>query len=333
LQKEEIMDRRTFLEIAALGASTALLGSEVQAQTTGSLTAGMAQAATRFLASLTTAQRNKASFDFSSTERTRWHWTTPGAVPRNGLALRDMSTESRTLALALLRSSLSEAGYNQAVAIIALQLELGEDDGLFYVSVFGTPASAAWGWRFEGHHLSRHFTVKGNSLFLTPFFLGSWPTETASKFRAMPREEDAARELVRSLKPEQRKIAVFQETSLSQHVTQNAVRVKPNKIWHSRFYELTWQHCPKSSASLCSSEHKRISRVFALPGRVASSRATRSITDCKAMISCSSLTIRAILERTFTVFGAILQEILGCNYFLRIRSVLESSCFLSFLKP
>jgi hypothetical protein len=221
------MDRRMFLEIAAIGASTALLGSVVEAQTTGGLSAGMAQAATRFLASLSAAQRSKASFAFSSTERTRWHWTTASAVPRNGLALRDMTTESRTLALALLRSSLSEAGYKQAVAIIALQLELGEDDGLFYVSVFGVPASSDWGWRFEGHHFSRHFTVKGTSLFLTPFFLGSWPTETAAKLRAMPREEDAARELVRSLSPEQRKIAVFQATSLSQHVTQNAVRVQP----------------------------------------------------------------------------------------------------------
>ncbi len=221
------MDRRTFLEIAAIGASTVLLGSVVEAQTTGSLSAGMAQATTRFLASLSAAQRNKASFAFASTERTRWHWTTTSAVPRNGLALRDMSTESRTLALALLRSSLSEAGYKQAVEIIALQLELGQDDGLYYFSVFGTPASATWGWRLEGHHLSRHFTIKGTSLFLTPFFLGSWPTETSAKLRAMPREEDVARELVRSLKPEQRKIAVFQEESLSQHVTQNAARVKP----------------------------------------------------------------------------------------------------------
>jgi Protein of unknown function (DUF3500) len=221
------MDRKTFLKIAALGASTAFLGERVQAQITQGLAVDMAQAATRFLASLSSSHRSKTSFTFSSAERTRWHWTTTSAVPRNGLALRDMSTESRTLALALLRASLSEAGYKQAVAIIALQLELGQDDGLYYISVFGTPSSSTWGWRFEGHHLSRHFTIKDTALFLTPFFLGSYPTETDSKFRAMPREEDAARELVRSLRPEQRKIAVFQEESLTQHITQNAVRVKP----------------------------------------------------------------------------------------------------------
>ncbi len=221
------MNRKTFLKIAALGAIAALLGSSAQAQTTQSLATDMAQVATRFLASLSSAQRNKASFNFANTERNRWHWTTPSAVPRNGLALRDMSSESRTLALALLRTSLSEAGYKQAVAIIALQLELGSDDGLYYVSIFGTPGSSTWGWRLEGHHLSRHFTVKDTALFLTPFFLGASPSETNSKRRAMPREEDAARELVRSLKPEQRKIAVFQEESLTQHITQNAIRVQP----------------------------------------------------------------------------------------------------------
>ncbi len=221
------MNRKTFLKIAALGASTALLGSGTKAQTTQGLAVDMATAATRFLASLSNPQRNKASFTFASSERTRWHWTTPSAVPRNGLALRDMSSESRTLALALLRTSLSEAGYKQAVAIIALQLELGQDDGLYYVSVFGTPSGSLWGWRFEGHHLSRHFTVKDTALFLTPFFLGASPTQTDSKLRVMPREEEAARELVRSLKPEQRKIAVFQEESLTQHITQNAVQVKP----------------------------------------------------------------------------------------------------------
>jgi hypothetical protein len=42
----------------------------------------------------------------------------------------------------------------------------------------------------------------------------------------MPREEDAARELVRSLGPRQR-TAIFQAESLTDHVTQNAARVTP----------------------------------------------------------------------------------------------------------
>ena len=67
-----------------------------------------------------------------------------------------------------------------------------------------------------------------------PFFLGAWPTRTTSAYgglprgyRTMPREEDAARELVRSLPSRQRRLAVFQAESLTDHVTQNRPRVAP----------------------------------------------------------------------------------------------------------
>ena len=220
------MNRRAFLKVAGLGVGLALLGSSGQAQTMDGLAATMAQAAQRFLSTLTTSERTQTSFAFPSAERTRWHWTTPAAVPRNGLALRDMSNASRVAALALLRSSLSFAGYEQAVQIIALQLELGQDDGLYYVSIFGTPGTASWGWRFEGHHLSKHFTVAEQRVTMTPFFTGAWPTQPASAARAMPREEDAARELVRSMSADGRKTTIFQADSLTQHVTQNAVRVR-----------------------------------------------------------------------------------------------------------
>jgi hypothetical protein len=222
------MNRRTFLEVAGIGAGLAMLGSSGAAQTMDGLAGTMAQAAQRFLGTLSANDRSRASFAFSSTERTRWHWTTPAAVPRNGLALRDMGDASRAAALALLRSSLSATGYEQAVKIIALQLELGQDDGLYYVSVFGAPgvtSAGAWGWRFEGHHLSKHFMVAGTRVTTTPFFTGAWPTQPASVARAMPREEDAARELLRSMNADQRKTAIFQSDSLTQHVTQNAMRV------------------------------------------------------------------------------------------------------------
>ena len=219
------MNRRSFLEVAGFGAGLAVLGSSGRAQTMDGLAATMAAAAQRFLDALSTPERSRSVFAFVGAERTRWHWTTPAAVPRNGVALRDMRNEARVAALALLRSSLSADGYAQAVQIIALQLELGQDDGLYYVSIFGTPGEGLWGWRFEGHHLSKHFTVIEQRVTMTPFFTGAWPTQTSANQRAMPREEDAARELVRSISEDQRKTAVFQTASLTQHVTQNAVRV------------------------------------------------------------------------------------------------------------
>ena len=61
---------------------------------------------------------------------------------------------------------------------------------------------------------------------MTPFFTGAWSTQTTTALRVMPREEDAARELLRSMSDDQRETAIFQADSLTQHVTQNAVRVQ-----------------------------------------------------------------------------------------------------------
>jgi hypothetical protein len=108
------------------------------------------------------------------------------------------------------------------------------DPDRYYVSVFGTPGAHAWGWRLEGHHLSRHFTVVGNTVVAEPFFLGAWPTRAGTAFRSvarghrtMPREEDAARELVLSLDRALRRRVVFSSESLTDHLTQNAVRASP----------------------------------------------------------------------------------------------------------
>lgn len=154
-----------------------------------------------------------------------------------------MTSEQRTLALSLLRASTSRSGYRKALDIMALQgvlqrMDTGVSDpfdpDLYFVSVFGTPGDPAWGWRLEGHHLSRHFTVADGALVTEPFFLGAWPTRAGSAYRSvalgsrtMPREEDAAREIVRSLDGRLRSEAVFSAASLTDHVTQNAVRVRP----------------------------------------------------------------------------------------------------------
>ncbi len=139
----------------------------------------MAGAASQFLIGLDEAQRTKATYVFADTaERTRWHWTTPGGFPRNGLPLRDMAKDQRDAALALLQASVSDKGFTKALNIMTLQNDLGNDPEMYYVTVFGTPDSTGsgqpWSWRFEGHHYSRHFTVVGDKVTMTPFFLGAW---------------------------------------------------------------------------------------------------------------------------------------------------------------
>ncbi|MCB0126807.1 MAG: DUF3500 domain-containing protein, partial [Caldilineaceae bacterium] len=250
------LNRRNFLRLSALGAGVALLGTSgcgglsggagsdtlqrfaelaaqeeaAQAENSDSITyaSKMATAANNFAAALNDEQRGQATYSFTDTERYRWHWTNPSNFPRNGMALRDLNEDQKVRALELLQASLSVGGLEKALNIMALQQDLGNDPELYYVTLFGTPGSAEpWGWRWEGHHLSHHFTVVGDRVATTPFFLGAWPTTTEAGMRAMPREEDAGLELVNSLTGSALETAILQERTLGRHVTQNEATVAP----------------------------------------------------------------------------------------------------------
>jgi len=187
----------------------------------------IASGAALYLDSLDESQRTKSSYAFNDPELMRWHWTTPGNFPRNGLPLREMGTSQREAAFALLQTSLSAYGLQKSLDIISLQNDLGNDPELYYVTVFGTPGVEPWGWRWEGHHLSRRFNVINGRLSVTPFFLGAWPTVNNAGLKAMEREEWAARELVISLDESQRAIAIFQNNAPGRHFTQNEAYVAP----------------------------------------------------------------------------------------------------------
>jgi hypothetical protein len=230
------LSRRQLLKnalVAGVGsvAATYLPKLHVSAQTATptplSLASLMAKSANEFLAGLSDAERVKATYTFKDTERQRWHWTTPGGFPRNGLSLTNMSEAQKKLALSLLQSSTSTYGYQKALDIMGLQADLSSDPLDYYVTIFGTPGTAQWGWRWEGHHLSRHFTIVGDQVIVTPYFLGAWPTRTDKGLRAMPREEDAARELITSLSSDARRTAIFRANTLTEHLTQNRAKVNP----------------------------------------------------------------------------------------------------------
>ncbi|HEU4688436.1 MAG TPA: DUF3500 domain-containing protein, partial [Vicinamibacterales bacterium] len=201
--------------LAAAGAATAAGSSS---------TADVAQAATRFLASLDDNGRTKVQFAFDSEERFNWHFV---PRPRAGLPLKAMSATQRSAAMALLRAGLSEKGYTKAEAIRGLEVVLAgiernptvRDPDLYYVSIFGTPvADGTWGWRFEGHHLSLNWTfVQGRSIAPTPQFFGSNPDAAPSGqrngVRVLAAEQDLARALLGSLSEAQRAQAVIGATA------------------------------------------------------------------------------------------------------------------------
>ena len=98
--------------------------------------------------------------------------------------------------------------------------------------LFGTPESkGAWGWRFEGHHLSLNFyVIEGVMVSSTPSFMGSNPAVVPSGakkgWEVLKDETEFGFDLVKSLTPEQLKVAVFSDKALPEIVTGNDRQAK-----------------------------------------------------------------------------------------------------------
>ena len=200
----------------------------------------MAAAAKKLLGSLNDEQKAKTTFAFKADERMNWHF-----IPktRQGLTIGQMNAEQRKLAHALLRSALSEQGYNKTTNIMSLEAILRDLEGpnsrmvrdpeLYYFSIFGEPsAEGTWGWRVEGHHLSVNTTiVNGRAVAATPSFFGSNPANVRKGprqgLRVLAGEEDLGRELVKALNTQQRKEALIAEEAPKDIITGAERKVKP----------------------------------------------------------------------------------------------------------
>lgn len=221
------MNRRELIlgtTLAATGALASKAGGQPSKPT-------MASAAGAFLATLDAEQKQKAQLPFNSEERMNWHYV---PMERKGLHYKAMREDQQKAAHALLLVSLSKMGYRKVEAIRQLELVLREmekgsgptrDPELYYFAIFGDPdPKGTWGWRYEGHHVSLHWTsVKGKIVASSPQFLGSNPAEVRSGpqqgTRVLKAEEDLGRALVKSLTPEQRKLAILSETAPGDIVT------------------------------------------------------------------------------------------------------------------
>lgn len=207
----------------------------------------MAAAATRFLGSLTPEQRQRDTFAFDSSERTRWNFIPTESFPRNGLTIKDMSETQRVTAHELMKAGLSQRGYLTATQIMELERVLHalesapaprpnafvRDPERYFFSVFGTPSTrGTWGWRVEGHHVSMHFTVVNGTLVAGgPLFFGSNPAEVRSGSRAgtrvLAREEDAGRELLGALDASQHERAIITATAPGDILTMTKLTFDP----------------------------------------------------------------------------------------------------------
>ena len=169
----------------------------------------MFKAASQFLVQLTPEQRAVASIPFDDENRTNWHYV-PRA--RRGVPLKALSPEQRKLAEKVVATGLSPEGTTKVTHIMGLESVLYELEGQnatrdpnnYYLSAFGDPSeNGTWGWRFEGHHVSVNFTLRGGEVVsVSPLFFGSNPAivprGVRTGFSALPEEESMARQLLQT---------------------------------------------------------------------------------------------------------------------------------------
>ena len=193
----------------------------------------MTNAATEFLSSLDQpSQLAVAKMRFDDSARMDWH-----NIPkesRKGLQYREMSGEQRENCLGLLKTALSESGFQQVVNIMSLEINLKEgekdkpsahlrDHERFYLTIFGDPKDQGiWGWSFEGHHLSLNFVIRdGEVVSCTPLFMGANPATVKTFVAGGPRvgtrtlaaEEQLGFDLLNALDESQLKIALIDTSS------------------------------------------------------------------------------------------------------------------------
>ncbi|MFL6619676.1 MAG: DUF3500 domain-containing protein [Povalibacter sp.] len=199
-----------------------------------------AEAANELLEALPAGKRKQLLFPLDSSERLNWNYV---PMQRAGIPLADLDAQQQSKIDPLLRSALSETGFNTAKGIVAHESVLaqiegnpGRDPELYYTAVFGEPTPRApWAWRFEGHHLSVNATyVDGHTQIVAPLFMGSNPATVQSGpkkgLRLLAAEEDLARALIRMLPEERRTRAMLSARAFSDIVTRNDPKVRSLSI-------------------------------------------------------------------------------------------------------
>ncbi len=225
--------------VAALLASGPVAFALVKNAPADKTAAAMAEAASKFLASLDAEQKKLAQHRWEDADRTSFVYV-PKA--RSGAPLKKLNPDQRKLAFALLKTGLSSTGFSKASQIMELEKVLAEieknpvrrDPELYYFWVFGTPeANGTWGWKAEGHHMSFNFTVvRGTAIATSPNFFGANPAEVRldgpfKGRRVLHVEEDLGRELVTSFDEKTRAQVVFDNKALNEILSTDKTQVEP----------------------------------------------------------------------------------------------------------
>ncbi|WP_373521889.1 DUF3500 domain-containing protein [Aquiflexum sp.] len=212
-----------------------------------------------FLESLSPNEKSSVLFAMNDSLRTQWTNLPIGLAPRKGLKYGDLSEQSKISFHKILSTIFSSQGYLKTFAIMQVDDILHEifeiaherdqideqtigfirtldwDYGNYFIAILGNPTmDDAWGFKFEGHHISINLTVTKNSFTMTPLFLGSDPavvevTQYAG-LRPLSKEEDYGFWFVNTLDDTQKAKA-----TLSQEVPKDILTNPDRPQWYADF--------------------------------------------------------------------------------------------------
>lgn len=197
-----------------------------------------AEATSRFLSTLSAEEMQKTQYAFTDSLRYKWTNLPVGMVARPGIQYGSLSDKSRMAFHRVLSAMLSSQGYLKTTSIMQLddilntlyqqafdkgeinQKMLTQMQGLkwahgnYYISVWGKPQiSEPWGLNFGGHHMALSLTSDGKNISMSPYFVGTDPSEVKSAkyagLRVLSKEEDYGFMLINALTDAQKKVAVL----------------------------------------------------------------------------------------------------------------------------
>lgn len=193
-----------------------------------------------FLNTLSQEELKKTVYDFNDSLRYKWTNLPVGMAPRPGTAYGSLSDKSRLAFHRVLSAMLSSQGYLKTTSIMALDdilnalyqqsFDEGKIDqkllkqmqalkwayGNYFVSVWGKPdTKIPWGLNFGGHHMALSLTSDGKNITMSPYFIGTDPSEVKfgkyAGLRVLSKEEDYGFMLINALTDAQKSVAILKQ--------------------------------------------------------------------------------------------------------------------------
>jgi hypothetical protein len=171
------------------------------------------------------ADADDARWPFADPERVDVHYAPIGL---DGVRHGDLDAAAHAAGETLLATALSERGMAKVRDVRLLERDVAaretrwlrplglRDPGRYFFAFFGDPSpSDAWGFRYEGHHLSLNVTlVPGRAPATTPLFLGAQPRRVpvglpSAGVAVLGDEERLLRTLYDALAPPEREAATL----------------------------------------------------------------------------------------------------------------------------